>query len=861
MNYRIQRVFVALVVFASVAVTSTARGAHDLPAELRSEVDALKSSARAGNTTRENALPRVTVLWDWANAIALEGEHLPMNLSLFVRSVMMAESPRGLNPQVLGSIDRYIYELSLRDDHPKGIGSLRINAPDFIPARSHQTITVRYTVGSLPMAEGGRIMIARQFMTDAAQLQREDPSADGYVSITSSNASAQWKEETVPWYGAHGGFRAPIPVWTYRLDGAALKEGDTITLTYGDTSGGGRGMEIQTFSNDAAPLPLYVDLENSGHFLSMPLPTYRVVGTDMVAVHGIAPSIVAPNESFQLRIRPEDYYFNLATGEVPALDVMLDGETYRQIPGGDSSITVLDVSFDQTGVHQFSFAAPDGRVLGRSNPVWVREDPPYRIYWGETHGHCGFAEGQGTADGYFEFGRDEAGLDFLTLSEHDLWLDDYEWQVLNDATRKYSAEGEFIVFAGYEWSAPRARGGHHNVFFRRPGPDRVSTHTAPDQSMLYRQLREQNDAEDVLIIPHAHQMGDWRMTDVKTEQLVEIMSTHGTFEWFGQRYLEHGRRVGFVGASDDHVGHPGYAPGRGYGDRRSNLSQFGGLAAAIAPEKTTDVLFDALRARSAYATSHSQRIILDTSFNGKAMGQQLPYNESVVIEGRVIGTNPIDTIDVISGGSVVWSREYAKKDLSERVSAHLSFWSESTSYFRDNPRGYRIWEGHLDVKGATLDGFTTVEKLNRSVDFVRISDADPNRIEFSIATRGIENNIVLDLSDASRDTEIVVKLDETTEGGRAPVQVRPVDSFPASTSSFSLKDAVQGTAAKQFHTGSFTDEMALNIIVTDSPIDQSFRFEATEAPKRGDYYYVRVRQVDGAMAWSSPVWIGGEPPR
>jgi hypothetical protein len=578
-------------------------------------------------------------------------------------------------------------------------------------------------------------------------------------------------------------------------------------------------------------------------------------------VHGIVPSIAAPGESFQLRVRPEDYYFNLATGPVPAVNVLLNGQSYKQIPAGDASISLLEVSLDEPGVYQFSFTAENGSELGRSNPVWVREEPPYRIYWGETHGHSGFAEGQGTVDGYFEFGRDEAGLDFLTLSEHDIWLDDYEWKVLNDATAKFNVEGEFIVFPGYEWSVGRALGGHHNVFFRTPGHKRVSSHRAPVLSMLYQQLREENDSKDVLIIPHAHQLADWRMNDVETEQLVEIMSTHGTFEWFGQRYLEHGHRVGFVGASDDHVGHPGYAPGRGYGGRRSNLSQFGGLAAAIAPEKTSDAIFDALRSRSAYATSHSQRIIMDVNFNGGRMGQQLDFDESVVIEGRVIGTNPIDTIDVISNGEVVWSKNVAKKELAKRVSAQLSFWSESTSYFRDNPRGYRIWEGSLVVKNGTLDGFTTVEKLNHTMDFVRIDDADPNRINFSIATRGLVNNIVLEISDASPETVVEVFLDETTEGGRAPVQVREVDTFPASKASFSLGDAVRGGAVKSFQTGLFRDELELRLVDPTASIDHSYRYEATQPPMRGDYYYVRARQLDGAIAWSSPVWIGGERPR
>ena len=26
----------------------------------------------------------------------------------------------------------------------------------------------------------------------------------------------------------------------------------------------------------------------------------------------------------------------------------------------------------------------------------------------------------------------------------------------------------------------------------------------------------------------------------------------------------------------------------------------------------------------------------------------------------------------------------------------------------------------------------------------------------------------------------------------------------------------------------------------------------------GDYYYIRLTQLDGAHAWSSPIWVGGE---
>ena len=37
--------------------------------------------------------------------------------------------------------------------------------------------------------------------------------------------------------------------------------------------------------------------------------------------------------------------------------------------------------------------------------------------------------------------------------------------------------------------------------------------------------------------------------------------------------------------------------------------------------------------------------------------------------------------------------------------------------------------------------------------------------------------------------------------------------------------------------------------------DLSFEWEDPVVPKESDYYYVRLIQEDGEIAWSSPVWI------
>ena len=40
-------------------------------------------------------------------------------------------------------------------------------------------------------------------------------------------------------------------------------------------------------------------------------------------------------------------------------------------------------------------------------------------------------------------------------------------------------------------------------------------------------------------------------------------------------------------------------------------------------------------------------------------------------------------------------------------------------------------------------------------------------------------------------------------------------------------------------------------------MDVEFEYTDTESAEEGDYYYVRVTQLDGGMAWSSPIWVGG----
>ncbi|MHC4996008.1 MAG: DUF3604 domain-containing protein, partial [Planctomycetota bacterium] len=682
-------------------------------APLRQRIEKLKADVAATPTDLSNIIARTRTLWDWANHLALQGKDLHPEVAsitalILTREDNLTDIPRSYT----GHIDNYVQGLTRLEEKPDSIGVLTANTDTPLVANSYATLTQTYTVGSEPMRPGGGVIIAKHFMANHGTLQTQDPGADNYLTVRTDQPNASFVEDSVQMTGMHGGFRTSRANPFFKLQGAPLPPGARITVTYGDTSRGSRGFKVQTYANDRFPLPLYIDLTGQGERINLPIQAFRVVGAATTGVHGFAPSVVATGEPFSISVRSEDIWYNRASDAIPGYHVLLNGQPFTQ----------------------------------KANPVWVKDAPEQRVYWGETHGHSGFAEGQGTAAGYFKFGYEDARLDFLTHSEHDLWMDDAEWNTLIRSVEQYHREGEFIAYLGHEWTAYIERGGHHNVLFRTPRkPDgspriRQGQHTTPMLSDLYRNLQNHNDDRDVLVIPHAHMMGDYRYSHPDVEPLVEIMSMHGTFEWFGRKYIEHGHEVGFIAASDDHLSHPGYAS-----PLTSGLSQRGGLAAVIAPQKSTDTIFDAMRAKRTYATT-GQRMILDFNLNDAPMGArtEAAYRRNRQIQGRVIGTAPIEHVAIVKNGQEVWRRDLTTE---QPTGSHMMirFASESEPLAYDNPRGWRVWQGELTVRNAAVQNAVMTTFQNRQVESLETDSANPNRIRFRTRTRGNTSAILLEL--------------------------------------------------------------------------------------------------------------------
>ncbi|MBK6798911.1 MAG: DUF3604 domain-containing protein [Acidobacteria bacterium] len=828
-----------------------------LSRELRGRVEKLKVEAAAPSETPAVLVGRLQTLWEWVNAWALTGGKVPVDIpagiATWFRLLRNAEpniAAAQFRP-ISDQITRYTHEFKLLDETPDALGKLALSKPGPYRSGDYVTFEQTWTVGGLPMAEGGGLLLT---VGRGSSPQVTDAAGDDFVTIRSSNPAARFEVEKD--WGQWTGFITRQTL-NFRLRGASLKKGDTVTIRYGDTSRGSKGVKLQPASNDQVFFPIHLDMEGKGFPMTPPWPSVVVLGAaEIQYVNAVAPSVVRTGESFALAVRSEDRVKNLSSATTPEYQVLLNNQPLKNISAGSPAMNVLaGLKIDKPGVYRFQIRSTDGKLSGQSNPILVEDSPSNRIYWGETHGHSGFSEGYGSADGYFRFGRDVARLDFLTLSEHDLWMDDFEWKTMQEATRRYLSPGKFTTILGYEWTGSNPIGGHHNVFFSSTEARRAPLQETVDLDELYKKLRSLHDPKEVLIIPHAHQSGDWNRNDADMERLAEIQSGHGTFEYFGNKYLQNGFEVGFVGASDNHNGHPGYS---GMGNR-----QLGGLAAVMAPRNTSEEVFKGLRNRRTYATT-GERIILDVDLNGVKMGQRQAGANERKLRARVHGTEPIDTIDVIKNGKVVYSRRYLETSIQPRVWVQVKLEAPAEVFNgHKNPRQARIWRGSIEVKGARLVGFKEPWFAQpQSYRFARNAQ-NPNRLDYQLNTRGRGVAMMLELEGADIATELTVQSAATrepdpTDGTTPDMMDRPVADIPAVRHVVRLAELKQGMITFEQVIVQNIDTVQIQLVPGDGALDREFTWADLNQPRDGDYYYLRVTQVDGSMAWTSPFWIGGQ---
>ena len=699
------------------------------------------------------------------------------------------------------------------------------------------TWTFTYEVGAYGYDERARLKIASRFASDWGRPQFTDPRAPNYTTVR--------LESRCPTAVASLAFepRGQVRPWFKCLvasvaDGS-LHPGDRLVITLGDTSGGSPGSRAQTFREKGCEWRFFVDPFGTELYEVMPdSPVMDVVGGTLHRLVVVAPTTVRPGERFDALVKAEDVWGNPCErfdGEVALSG--LEGVPAR-VRWKSGEVAVARLSGLRLGASgsERRIAAAHGEHRVESNVIRALEAGEPKTWWGDLHGQTRATVGTGTIEEYFAFGRDVALLDMMCHQANDFQVTEAEWQRLRKEIDRFHADDRCVIFVGYEWSGMTPGGGDRNVMFKGDVASlHRSSHAEVDDmsdaatdcfpvTELFAQFRGR---DDVILIPHI----GGRYADIvgfhdrALEPLVEIYSDWGRFEWLLEDALRNGYKVGVVANSDGHKGRPGAShPGA------SQFGAYGGLTCVLAAALTRDAVFDALRARRCYATTAAQRIHVELSVNGLPMGAEGRADGPVHVHGRVVGTGPVERVDVFRGLELLRTISPYTPHSFEGSRRYRIAWAGSRVRGRDR---LTTWDGHLELSEGRIEAAEPWAMENPEKGITARSD---RRVDWVSNTTGDDDGVDLTLS--APDSAVLrfrtpvismdVRLGELADGATRVFPAGGVD----------LRVFMRRAAARDL-----TRELAIDVTDDGAP--------------RGACaaYWIRVTQEDGARAWTSPVYL------
>ena len=336
-------------------------------------------------------------------------------------------------------------------------GHVELTPRGAFEARSVQTFSLTYTVGRYGIDDTGSIRVVFRFMGDWGDLQTTNPRGYNYVTASCSTGSRISLQ-----YAKTGHQRPWFRCLTARLHGGYLKEGDTITINFGDSSQGSPGMKMQSFCEAGFEFKVLADVCAVGHYIPLPeTPYISIVAGPPAVWKAVLPTARKPGELFQFGLKAEDHWGNptpLAQAQFSLrASMQVDGLVQEVVyPLGEKSITLENLSVKTTGVLWIEVIDANSQCVAKAGPLYIRDG--LSAYWGDLHGQSGESIGITTSRNYFDFARNKSFLDVTGHQANDFQVNNAFWKYLNELTAEYHQDGRFVVFPGYEWSGNTAVG-------------------------------------------------------------------------------------------------------------------------------------------------------------------------------------------------------------------------------------------------------------------------------------------------------------------------------------------------------------------------------------------------------------------
>jgi hypothetical protein len=736
---------------------------------------------------------------------------------------------------------------------PEHMGAITLSPPGPFVAGSHAELTLTYAAGKFGIDDTGMVKISWRTTSDMSKPQFDKPAAANFTTVEASNGA-----KLDVWFDRLN-IRPYANTLLIRIGRGYLRERDTLTIRLGDRRHGSPGFRLQTNCEERVELRTSVDAFATYEFTELPKqPGFALVPGPAAHWKAIWPSLALAGEPFRLAVVAEDMWGNPTTKAERTL-TLVPSRPVRGLPKsiaikpGDGPSVVENLTVDATGDLDLRLLA-NGEEIARANPMRVVSSAPLRRYWGDLHGQSGETIGMGSAESYFRYARDMAFIDIVGHQGNDFQITDAFWQKLNRLTAQFDVPGRFVCLPGYEWSGNTGMGGDRNIFFHSEGrPIRRSSHilvegeTATAAVHTADELFRALEHEDAVVIAHV----GGRYADIKfahdgrLEHAVEVHSTWGTFEWLLHDAFEQGYRVGVVCHSDDHKGRPGATrPGA------STFGAIGGLTCYLMPELSRDALFEALRRRRHYGTTGT-RLYLDlhgsfaepvpafaedpqlaraneTLVREALMGDIIrPGTVPMQLAAEIIGTAPIERVDVLHGARVVQTiRPYKAAELDRRLRV---LWQGAE--YRGRGRETH-WQGTLTLDRNHFTRFSPVNFLNPER---QVRETTPgSALAWSSVTTGNLAGIDLWLAEPRHG---MLRFDTNVVLGEVDLQSLADDVTIFEGGGLGRRISVYRLPEEDWSRHVRVDHTVTYAGGADLPV------------------YLRVTQSDGHQAWSSPIYL------
>ena len=445
-----------------------------------------------------------------------------------------------------------------------------------------------------------------------------------------------------------------------------------------------------------------------------------------------------------------------------------------------------------------------------------------------------------------------------------------DWKIINDFVQaKNKSNAKFPVFPGYEWQGA-GLDGDHNVFFKESGPFM--------NPMRYLDLYRQLSSYSCMAIPHhlayslSHRGKNWTTHIDGFSPFAEIYSSHGSSESSDTdlnmgRHIHMGPRAGGTSVFDGlKLGHKvGIIAS---GDNHMISAQYGhGFAGILAMDKSPEAIWDALINRRVYGmTSGKVKLLYEIDEN--VMGSEFATTNIVLKHHMNIETqDAIDRVVIYKNGKPHFTYNHAEKWMEEtlgnivKIKFKVEFgWGPDLKIYPDIQS--RTWKGALKTSGS----IKSIEKCWSSIG-QKLNVVDSSYCTFELTTRkttqsgkwmgpspvttegfvfeieaDINSYITLEIdgktyekkvSDLLENTELIVFLEEAKKLAKERFGF---EEYYRSDPFYHNAYKVRVMKAKP--------EIAYKI-------DKEFELEFTE----DTFYLIKVYQSDGAVAWSSPIWV------